>query len=88
MKKVVIIGCGNVGMSYAYSMVINGSNIDELVLIDVNKERAEGEALDLSHAMSYAPKNFKVYAGDYSDCNNATIILCSLYVNLVQIFTK
>lgn len=74
MKKVVIIGCGNVGMSYAYSMVINGSNIDELVLIDVNKEKAEGEALDLSHAMSYAPKNFKVYAGDYEDCNNATII--------------
>ena len=65
MKKIVIVGCGNVGMSYAYAMVVNGVAIDELVLIDINKEKAEGEASDLSHAMSYAPKNFKVFAGDY-----------------------
>ena len=45
MRKIVIIGCGNVGMSYAYAMVINGVGIDELVLIDINKEKAEGEAL-------------------------------------------
>lgn len=74
MKKIVIVGCGNVGMSYAYAMVVNGVAIDELVLIDINKEKAEGEACDLSHAMSYAPKNFKVYAGDYSDCSDATIV--------------
>ncbi|MGN0961060.1 MAG: L-lactate dehydrogenase [Christensenellales bacterium] len=74
MKKIVIVGCGNVGMSYAYAMVNNGVSIDELVLIDINKEKAEGEALDLSHAMSYAPKNFRCYAGDYSDCGDATII--------------
>lgn len=74
MKKIVIVGCGNVGMSYAYSMVVSGVNIDELVLIDINKERAEGEAMDLSHAMSYAPKTFEIYAGDYSDCHDATIV--------------
>lgn len=74
MKKIVIVGCGNVGMSYAYAMVVNGVAIDELVLIDINKEKAEGEASDLSHAMSYAPKNFKVFAGDYSDCADATIV--------------
>lgn len=74
MKKVVIVGCGNVGMSYAYAMVINGVNIDELVLIDINKDKAIGEAMDLSHAMSYAPKNFKCYAGDYCDCADASII--------------
>ena len=74
MKKIAIVGCGNVGMSYAYAMVINGVNIDELVLIDINHEKAEGEAMDLSHAMSYAPKNFKVYAGDYSNCKDANII--------------
>ncbi len=74
MKKIVIVGCGNVGMSYAYAMVINGVAIDELVLIDINKEKADGEACDLSHAMSYAPKNFKIYAGDYSDCEDATIV--------------
>ena len=74
MNKVVIVGCGNVGMSYAYAMAINGCNIEELVLIDINKKKAEGEAMDLNHAMSYAPKNFKVYAGDYKDCNDATIV--------------
>ena len=74
MKKIVIVGCGSVGMSYAYAMVVNGVAIDELVLIDINKEKAEGEASDLSHAMSYAPKNFKVFAGDYSDCADATIV--------------
>lgn len=74
MKKIVIVGCGNVGMSYAYAMVVGGVNIDELVLIDINKEKAEGEAMDLSHAMSYAPKNFKCYAGDYSDCADASIV--------------
>lgn len=74
MKKIVIVGCGNVGMSYAYAMVVNGVGIDELVLIDINKDKAQGEAMDLSHAMSYAPKNFKCYAGEYSDCADATIV--------------
>ena len=74
MKKIVIVGCGNVGMSYAYAMVVNGVGIDELVLIDINKAKAEGEAQDLSHAMSYAPQTFKCYAGDYSDCSDATIV--------------
>lgn len=74
MKKIVIVGCGNVGMSYAYAMVVGGVGIDELILIDINKDKATGEAMDLSHAMSYAPKNFKVYAGEYSDCADATIV--------------
>lgn len=74
MKKIAIVGVGNVGMSYAYAMVINGVGIDELVLIDINKDKAIGEALDLSHAMSYAPKNFKCYAGEYEDCKDATIV--------------
>lgn len=74
MKKIAIVGVGNVGMSYAYAMVVGGVSIDELVLIDINKEKAIGEALDLSHAMSYAPKNFKCYAGEYDDCKDATIV--------------
>ncbi len=74
MNKVVIVGCGNVGMSYAYSLVTTGTDIDELVLIDVNTTKAEGEALDLNHALSYAPRNMKIYAGTYADCNNADII--------------
>ena len=74
MNKVVLIGCGNVGMSYAYALVTTGIDVDELVLIDVNKEKAQGEALDLNHALSYAPRNMKIYAGDYSDCNTAQIV--------------
>lgn len=74
MNKVVIVGCGNVGMAYAYSLVISGSNIDELVLIDINKQKAEGEALDLSHAVCYAPKNMVIKSGDYSECDNANIV--------------
>lgn len=78
MNKVVIVGCGNVGMAYAYSLVISGSFVDELVLLDINKEKAEGEAIDLNHAMCYAPKNIKIKSGDYSDCNDADIVcLCA-----------
>lgn len=74
MNKVVIVGCGNVGMSYAYALVTTGTDIDELVLIDINKQKAEGEALDLNHALSYAPRNMKISAGDYSECGNADIV--------------
>ena len=74
MNKVVIVGCGNVGMAYAYALVISGSNVDELVLIDINKQKAEGEALDLSHAVCYAPKNMIIKSGDYSECNDADIV--------------
>ena len=74
MNKVVIVGCGNVGMAYAFSIVISGSFVDELVLVDINKQKTEGEALDLNHALTYAPKNIKIKSGDYSDCANADIV--------------
>ena len=74
MNKVVIVGCGNVGMAFAYSLVISGSFVDELVLIDINKERSEGEALDLNHAMVYAPKKINIKSGSYEDCSNADIV--------------
>ena len=72
-NKVVIIGAGMVGMSYAYSMVNQGT-CEELVLIDIDKKRTVGEALDLNHGLSYAPRKMKIYSGDYSDCNDANII--------------
>ena len=72
--KVVIIGCGNVGMSYAYTLVNQPSKVDELVLIDINHEKAKGEALDLNHAIPFSPTKMKVKAGTYSDCNDASII--------------
>lgn len=74
MNKVVIVGCGNVGMAYAYSLLISGSYVDELVLIDINKDKAVGEALDLNHALSHAPKKIVIKSGTYKDCANADIV--------------
>ena len=72
-RKVALIGTGMVGMSYAYAM-LNQSACDELVLIDVNRVRAEGEAMDLNHGLAFAPSNMKIYAGDYEDCEDADIV--------------
>ena len=46
MNKIVLIGCGNVGMSYAYALVNQKTYVDELVLIDINKDKVIGEAMD------------------------------------------
>lgn len=76
-KKVVIIGVGMVGMSYAYAL-LNQNICDELVLIDINKMRAKGEAADLCHGLPFAPSNMKIYAGEYSDCKEAdVVVLCA-----------
>ncbi len=72
-KKVVIVGVGMVGMSYAYSL-LNQNICDELVLIDINKERAKGEAMDLAHGLPFAPSSMKISSGDYSDCADADLI--------------
>ncbi len=74
-RKVVLIGTGMVGMSFAYALVNQGGICNELVLIDVNKERAGGEAMDLNHGLAFAKSNMKIYAGDYKDCKDADIIV-------------
>ena len=51
-NKVVIIGCGNVGMSYAYALLNQRTQVNELVLIDINKEKALGEVMDLNHTLA------------------------------------
>lgn len=71
--KVAIIGAGFVGSSAAYAMSINNL-VSELVLIDVNKEKAYGEALDISHGLSFAG-NMTVYSGDYADVKDADVIV-------------
>ena len=73
-RKVVIIGTGMVGMSYAYAM-LNQNACDELVLIDINKERAVGEAMDLNHGLAFSNSHMKIYAGEYRDCENADIVV-------------
>ncbi|MDE5936008.1 MAG: L-lactate dehydrogenase, partial [Ruminococcus sp.] len=64
-----------VGMSFAYALVNQGGICNELVLIDLNKERAMGEAMDLNHGLAFAKSNMKIYAGDYKDCKDADIIV-------------
>jgi L-lactate dehydrogenase len=79
-RKVVLVGAGLVGMSYAYALV-NQGGCDELVLIDLDYNKAEGEAMDLSHGLAYAPKDMKIYAGDYKDCHNAGLVVIAAGAN-------
>ena len=72
-RKVVLIGTGMVGMSYAYAL-LNQSACDELVLIDLDRQRAEGEAMDLNHGLAFSGSHMKIRAGDYGDCANADIV--------------
>lgn len=72
-RKIVLVGTGMVGMSYAYAM-LNQGVCDELVLIDRNRERAEGEAMDLNHGLAFAASTMRIYAGDYRDCEDADIV--------------
>ena len=79
-KKVMLIGCGMVGMSYAYAL-LNQSIIDELVLVDVNKDKAIGEAMDLNHGLAFAESSMKIHAGDYSDAWDADLVVIAAGVN-------
>ncbi|MBE7030935.1 MAG: L-lactate dehydrogenase [Ruminococcaceae bacterium] len=72
-RKVVLIGTGLVGMSYAYAL-LNQNVCDELVLIDIDKKRAIGEAMDLNHGLAFSPANMTIYAGEYADCKDADIV--------------
>lgn len=76
-NKVVIIGCGNVGMSYAYSLLNQKTSVNELVLVDINKEKTIGEAMDLNHGLPFGPSKIDIKAGDYSDCHDAKIVMIS-----------
>lgn len=81
LNKVVIIGCGNVGMSYAYALLNQKTSVNELVLIDLNKEKTTGEAMDLNHCLPFAPSKIDIKVGDYSDCENARIVVIAAGAN-------
>ncbi len=74
MEKIVVVGCGNVGMAYIFALMNQNTHVDEIVMIDVNEERIEGELMDLCHTLNYAPNNLKLKVGDYSDCHDADIV--------------
>ncbi len=73
-RKVAVVGTGMVGMSYAYAM-LNQGVCDEMVLIDLNRERAEGEAMDLNHGLPFASNRMRITAGGYEECSDADIIV-------------
>src|SRR5437868_2194499 len=71
--RVAVVGVGNVGASFAYALLLSGLAA-EIVLIDANRAKAEGEAMDLNHAVPFAHPT-RVWAGDYSDCAGASVIV-------------
>ena len=72
-RKVAVVGCGFVGSSSAFALMQSGL-FSEMVLIDVDRARAEGEALDIAHGVSFG-NPMKIYAGDYSDVSDAAVIV-------------
>ena len=73
-RKIVLVGTGMVGMSYAFAL-LNQNLCDELVLIDINKKKAEGEAMDLNHGVAFSGGNMEIYAGNYEDCKDADLVV-------------
>jgi len=73
-SKVAIIGAGFVGSTAAYALLIDGA-ASEIALIDVNKEKAEGEAMDLQHGSLFKPHVKVSFGGDYQLCRDAEIVV-------------
>lgn len=73
-KKVAIVGCGLVGSTTAFSLVTQGI-CDEVMMIDINRERAYGEVMDLRDSIEYLNRNVKVVEGEYEDCGDMDIIV-------------
>ena len=72
--KVVLVGTGMVGMSMAYSM-LNQGGVNELILIDIDKDKTKGEEMDLSHGLPYAPQKMVIKAADYDECKDAQVVV-------------
>lgn len=72
-KKISIVGAGNVGASIAYTLTIDGM-ASEIVLIDINKGKAEGEAMDILQGTALCPP-VNIYAGDFEDAKESDIVV-------------
>ena len=69
--RVAVVGVGNVGATFAYALLLSGLS-SEIVLIDANRAKAEGEAMDLNHTVPFTHPT-RIWAGDYSDCAGAAV---------------
>lgn len=75
IRKAVMVGCGFVGSASVFSLMQSGL-FSEIVMIDADRDKAEGEAMDISHGIPFA-RQMKVYAGDYDDVSDAAIVIVS-----------
>jgi L-lactate dehydrogenase len=75
-KKIVVLGAGNVGATIAYTLTVKGL-ASEIVLVDINKERAEGEAMDIIQGTALCPP-VNIHAGDYADAADADIVVVTV----------
>jgi L-lactate dehydrogenase len=80
VNRVVLVGTGFVGSSYAFALLNQGVT-EELVLIDLNKEKSEGDAMDLNHGLPFAPSRTRIWFGDYSECKDADIVVLTAGAN-------
>lgn len=79
LRKAAIVGCGFVGASIAFSLMQRGI-YSEMVLIDANHAKAEGEAMDLSHGLPYTA-SMDIYAGDYKDAADCSLVIITAGAN-------
>lgn len=79
VTRIVVIGTGWVGSSYAYALVNQGLG-NELVLIDIDRKKAEGDAMDLNHAVPFGAP-MRIWAGDYTDCKDADLVVIAAGAN-------
>lgn len=79
MKKAVMVGCGFVGSASVFALMQSGL-FSEIALIDANLEKAEGEAMDISHGIPFA-RHMRIYAGDYEDVRDAGIVIVTAGAN-------
>jgi len=72
-RKVVVVGAGAVGTTYIYALLQTGM-VEEIALIDVDRDRVQGEIMDLSHGLQFIPP-VSIKAGEYEDCADASMIV-------------
>lgn len=75
--RVAVVGAGNVGSTFAYALLLSGL-ASEIVLIDKNKARAEGEAMDLNHSVPLTHPT-RIWAGDFGDCFGAAVTIIAAW---------
>lgn len=77
--KVTVVGAGNVGSAISYTLMISGL-VSEIVMIDINRDKAEGDAMDMNHGVSFVSP-VKISAGDYCDIKGSDMVIITAGAN-------